>query len=178
MTSLVKSGICAGLMALVAFGANAQESTNRVAVKTDWNVFAEPPAAPTECWGVAVPKETVNKDSSGRIKAVRRGEILLFVTYRPKSGVNGEVSFTGGYPFAPDSFVKMEIGDSSFELFTDGEWAWPASKGDDAKILTAMKRGATAVLTGRSARGTVTRDTFSLSGFTAATESADQFCGG
>lgn len=178
MTSLVKRSIAAGVLALVASGALAQESTNRVAVETDWNVFAEPPAAPTECWGVAVPSETVNTDSNGRIKAVRRGEILMFISYRPKNGVKGEVSFTGGYPFAPDSFVTLTIGDDKYELFTDGEWAWPASTTDDAKIIASMKRGKDALLTGRSARGTITKDKFSLLGFTAATEQASKFCGG
>lgn len=176
MTSWARILGAGALVAMASFGANAQESTNRVAVTTDWNVFAEPPAAPKECWGVTVPKETVNTDESGRVKSVRRSDILLFVTFRP--GAKGEISFTGGYPFAKDSFVSMEIGDSKFELFTEGEWAWPASKDDDAKILTAMKRGASAVLTARSARGTITKDTFSLYGFSAAVESAEKYCGG
>ncbi len=160
-----------------AFGAQAQEeSDNRVAVETDWNVFAEPPESPTQCWGVSVPKETVNTDQDGNIKSVLRGDILLFVTFRP--GVDGEVSFTGGYPFAEGSFVEMTIGDQTFELFTDGQWAWPKSKADDPKILAAMKAGAEAVLTARSTRGTITKDTFSLFGFTAAMEQAEKYCNG
>ena len=110
--------------------------------------------------------------------SVRRGDILLFVSYRPAAGVNGEVSFTGGYPFADGSTVTLAVGDTSFELFTDGEWAWPASPGDDARIMTAMKRGTNAVLTARSARGTQTQDTFSLLGFTAAAEEAERRCTG
>lgn len=176
MTSWIKRGVAGAVLALVACGAMAQESTNRVAVKTDWNVFAEPPEAPTECWGVAVPKETVNTDQNGRIKAVRRGAIMLFVTYRPGSGVQGEVSFTGGYPFAEGSAVTLQVGDDTFEMFTEGEYAWSLSKADDATIIAAMKKGADAVLTGRSSRGTVTKDTFSLYGFTAATEAAAGYC--
>lgn len=180
MASWMKSGVCAATIALAATSLAAQEqsSTNRVDVKTDWNVFAEPPASPTECWGVAVPEETVNTDASGRIKSVRRGDILLFITYRPGGGSVGQVSFTGGYPFAENSFVTMDIGDASFNLFTDGEWAWTTSEDEDAKVIAAMKRGAKAVLTARSARGTITKDTFSLLGFTAATESAAKFCNG
>lgn len=178
MTFTVKSGLVAGILAVMTSGAVAQESTNQVAVETAWNVFAEPPAAPTECWGIAVPSETVNTDSNGRIKAVRRGDILLFISYRPKSGVKGEVSFTGGYPFAPNSAVSLQIGDSKFELFTEGEYAWAATPGDDAKIVAAMKRGKDAVFTARSSRGTITKDKFSLLGFTAATEQAAKYCGG
>lgn len=178
MTFTVKTGVIAGILAVMTTSAFAQESTNQVAVETDWNVFAEPAGAPTECWGIAVPSETINTDSNGRIKAVRRGDILLFISYRPGSGVNGEVSFTGGYPFAPDSSVSLQIGDSKFDMFTDGEYAWAASAADDAKIIAAMKRGKDAVLTGRSARGTITKDKFSLLGFTAASEQAANYCNG
>jgi hypothetical protein len=37
--------------------------------------------------------------------SVRRGDILLFVTFRP--GKPGEISFTGGYPFAGGSTVEV-----------------------------------------------------------------------
>ena len=156
-----------------AMGAEAQESTNRVAAKTDWSVFVEDD--PKECWGVSAPKETVNT-REGRVVSVRRGDILLFVTFRPGSGASGEVSFTGGYPFAGGSTVELAVGDDSFELFTDGEWAWPADSTNDDALVAALKRGAEAVVTGRSSRGTVTKDTFSLLGFTAAMEEAEARC--
>lgn len=169
--------LAASIAMVAASAVVAQEqSTNRVAAKTDWSVFVE--NDPKECWGVTRPKETVNT-RDGRVVAVRRGDILLFVFFRPGAGVtNGQVTFTGGYPFASGSTVNVNIGGNEFELFTEGEWAWPASPQDDAKIITAMKRGATAVLTARSARGTITKDTFSLLGFTAAVEDAEKRCSG
>lgn len=173
MSKLTQAGIVLLAAALAGTGALAQDSTNRVAAKTDWSVFVE--QDPVECWSVSAPKETVNT-RDGRVVAVRRGDILLFVTYRPTDEVQGEVSFTGGYPFAQGSTVTLQIGDVSFELFTDGEWAWPATASDDAKITTSMKRGTNAVLTARSSRGTVTKDTFSLLGFTAALEEAERRC--
>ena len=39
-----------------------------------------------------------------------------------------------------------------------------------------MKRGVDAVLTARSSRGTQTKDTFSLLGYTAAVEEAEKRC--
>ena len=152
-----------------------EESTNRVAAQTDWSVFVE--NDPKECWGVSAPKETVNT-RDGRVVSVRRGEILLFVSYRPAAEVAGEISFTGGYPFAEGSTVSLQVGEDTFELFTDGEWAWPASAGDDTRIMAALKRGVTAVLSARSSRGTNTKDTFSLLGFTAAAEEAERRCAG
>ncbi len=175
--AFLKTGVAVALMAgLVTSSAWAQsQSTNRVAAKTDWSVFVED--NPTECWSVSTPKETVNS-RDGRVVAVNRGQTLLMVFYRPSAGAKGQVAFTGGYPFASGSTVRMDIAGSSFELFTDAEWAWPATTADDAKIISAMKRGADAKLTGRSGRGTQTEDTFSLLGFTAAVDDAGKRCGG
>ena len=165
--------IIATLLATTA--ASAQEETNRVAADTDWSVFEG--QDPRECWAVTAPKETVNT-RDGSVVQVRRGDILLFVTYRPEQSIAGEVSFTGGYPFAEGSTVSMEIAGTTFELFTEGEYAWPATPEDDRKIVTAMKRGANAVLTARSSRGTQTKDTFSLLGATAMIEDAEGRCAG
>lgn len=171
MTSLFGRTLAVAAITLAGAAAQAQESTNRVATMTDWNVFTE--ENPKECWGVSKPKETVNT-RDGQPVSVRRGDILLFVTFRP--GKPGEISFTGGYPFAGGSTVDVSIDGTSYQLFTDGEWAWPGSVEDDAKLLAAMKKGTTAVLTARSGRGTQTKDTFSLRGFTAAMEDAEKRC--
>ncbi|MCV6592660.1 MAG: hypothetical protein OIF48_06895 [Silicimonas sp.] len=155
-------------------GALAQDSSTRVAAETDWAVFEG--AEPKECWAVTAPKKTVNT-RDGREVSVRRGDILLFVSYRPAEKVAGEISFTGGYPFADGSTATMEVGDTTFNLFTEGEYAWPATPEDDQKIMTAIKRGADATITARSSRGTQTQDTFSLLGATAMIAEAEKRCG-
>ncbi|WP_149587636.1 invasion associated locus B family protein [Tabrizicola flagellatus] len=171
MTSLFGRTLAVAAITLAGAAAQAQESTNRVATMTDWNVFTE--ENPKECWGVSKPKETLNT-RDGQPVSVRRGDILLFVTFRP--GKPGEISFTGGYPFASGSTVDVAIDGATYQLFTDGEWAWPGSAEEDAKLLAAMKAGTTAVLTARSGKGTQTKDTFSLRGFTAAMEDAEKRC--
>lgn len=173
MTTLIVRAVCAAAIAMATTSALAQESTNLVATKTDWSVFTE--GTPKECWGVSSPRETVNS-RNGQPVSVRRGDILLFVTFRPGTGAKGEVSFTGGYPFADKSTVKMNIDGTNYDLFSDGEWAWPGSADADAALLAAMKRGTTATLSGASGRGTETKDTFSLRGFTAAMEEAEKRC--
>ena len=167
------AGLCMAGLATTVFAQD--QSTNRVAAKTDWSVFVED--NPTECWGVSTPKEVVNT-RDGRVVAVNRGQTLLMVFYRPSAEAKGQVAFTGGYPFASGSTVTMSISGNTYELFTEGEWAWPATTADDAKIIAAMKRGADATLVGKSSRGTQTKDTFSLLGFTAAVEDAEKRCGG
>jgi hypothetical protein len=177
MVSLRQFGSTLALVAGVygaglASGAQAQESSNRVAAETDWSVFVE--ESPKECWTVSAPRETVNTRGGSPVQ-VRRGNILLFATYRPGRDTP-EISFTGGYPFAGDSTVGLTIGSDEFQLFVDGEWAWAGSAAEDQRIFAAMRAGADAVLTARSSRGTNTRDTFSLFGFTAASQEASRQC--
>jgi len=173
MTSIMaRTAVVAAFMAALAVPAVAQESTNQVAVKTDWSVFAED--NPKECWGVSPPKETVNS-RDGKPVTVKRSDILLFVTFRPGQA-GGETSFTGGYPFAGGSKVTVDVGGAKFEMITDGEWAWAASPDDDAKLMAALQKGTTATLTAHSAKGTETKDTFSLRGFTAAMQEASSRC--
>ncbi len=149
----------------------AQDSTNVIATEGDWTVFAA--SSPKECWAVSAPKSTQNTKDS-KTTQVNRGDIRLYVSYR--KGSSGEVSFSGGYPFAPDSTVEVNIGGNKFNLFTEGENAWAGSPAEDAKLVAALRGGSSAVVTGRSARGTTTADTFSLSGITAATNAAQANC--
>lgn len=178
MTSRITRAFCGAVLLaatqVIATGAVAQQtSTNQVAQQTDWSVFED--SNPRECWAVSSPTETVNS-RDGRVVAVNRGEILFMTFYRPGADIQGQVAFTGGYPFAPGSTVALDVGGTQFELLTDGEWAWPSAGAEDARIIAAMKRGASAVLTARSARGTQTRDSFSLRGYTAAVEEAERRC--
>ena len=163
-------GVAALASAALAGAAVAQVSENRVAANTDWSVFVEG----TQCWGVSAPKETINT-KDGKPAQVRRGDILLFITY--EKGGKGTISFTGGYPFAPGSTVGLDIGGTKYDLFVDGEWAW-AAEGEDEKIIGALKAGSAATLTAKSAKGTQTEDRFSLSGFSAAVDEAAKRCAG
>ena len=174
MNKMLKSLAAVATILLAAGPASAQEtSTNRVFAETDWSVFVED--NPTQCWIVSSAKESVNT-RDGRVVAVNRGDTLMFVSFWPGAGKLGEVSFTGGYPYADGGTVSIEIGANKFEMFTTGENAWAATPEEDNKIISAMRRGAEAVVTGVSSRGTQTKDTISLRGFTKALEDATQRC--
>ena len=166
--------MAAALMAAGTASQAQETSENRVAVKTDWNVFVDD--NPTECWSVSKPKSS-SATKDGRAVSVNRGDVLLFVSFRPASNVKGEVSFSGGYEVRVGSTVKVDISGKSFDLSVSGDTAWPASPADDAKLVAAMKAGSNATVTGISQRsGTTTKDTFSLLGFTAALSEAEKRC--
>ena len=164
------------IFGLCAAGPAFAQSAERVAAHTDWSVFVA--SDPKECYIVSPPTSSV-ATRDGQPAEVQRGDIRLFVAFRPGEGVSNEVSFTGGYPFRDGSTVSLVVGSSTFTLGPgrgdSGEWAW-TDPSDDAQAVAALRRGASAKLTGTSARGTTTEDTFSLSGFTAAVEDAEARC--
>jgi hypothetical protein len=152
----------------------AQETVPSVAGFDDWSVF-ETTSGAKECWIASAPTEST-ATRGGQTVTVRRGNIRMMVTFRPGSNVEGEVSYTGGYPYQEDSRVRVAIGDNNFDLFTEGEWAWPARPSDDQALVAAMRAGARAIVTGTSGRGTQTRDVISAIGFTNAFNDARRRC--
>ena len=108
----------------------------------------------------------------------KRGEIFVFVTHRPAGKEMNKVSFETGYTFKESSEVKVTIDGQSFTLYTDGSTAWGRDDGDDGRMVKAMRAGRKMIMEGVSSRGTETRDTYSLSGFTAAHNAINKACKG
>lgn len=173
ISGAIAAGVVAFGMSSVSAEAQTAQQTRCVSAQTHWSVCIW--ENPKECWGVAAPRESLNT-RNGRPTEVRRGDTMLFVAYRPGQGARGEVSFTPGYAYAAGSQVSVQIGNDKFTLYTDKEWAWPANPQEDAALLAAMRRGSEAVVTGQSSRGTDTKDTFSLMGFSAALQEAENRC--
>jgi invasion associated locus B (IalB) protein len=164
------------VLALLAAGPALAQSSESVAAHTDWSVFVEDD--PKECYIASQPENSIARRDGNPVE-VDRGDIRLFVSFRPGENVTNEVSFTGGYPFQDGSTVALAIGNNEFTLNPGqgdaAEWAWTAPA-DDSRVVAALRGGASAKLTGTSARGTTTEDTFSLTGFTAAIEDAEARC--
>ena len=110
-------------------------------------------------------------------KYTKRGDIYLQVSHRPSAKTRNEVSNTAGYVHKKGSDVKAVIDGKTFVLFTDGDTAWMGDAKSDSKMVAAMRAGRTMVVSGTSARGTATADTYSLAGFTAAHRAISKACG-
>lgn len=175
MTPAPWTYLAACCAAFAAAPAHAQQAITSAATHGDWSVFVA--GDPPECYIAAQPASSVARRGGDAVE-VDRGDIRLFVRFNPSENVSNEVSFTGGYPFSGDP-VRVEIGSEGYDLTAGAGdangWAWPRPE-DDARMVAAMRRGSTATITGVSTRGTTTVDTFSLSGFTAAIEDAQQRC--
>ncbi len=121
------------------------------------------------CYVGTTPKKAEGKYAS-------RGDVHLLVTHRPAEKVRGEISITTGYDYREGKDVDIDIDGKAFKLFTRGDNAWARDASADRAIVAAMKAGRQMVVRGTSSRGTLTTDTYSLSGFSAALAAIDKAC--
>lgn len=136
----------------------------------DWNAQTYSEGGTKVCNTWSKPKKEEGNYS-------RRGEVFVFVAHRPGEARRNEVSFQIGYNFKNGSELTAEIGGNTFSLFTEGGSAWLRSADEDDAMVAAMKAGSNMIVRGFSSRGTATKDTYSLSGFTAAINAIDKECG-
>jgi len=107
----------------------------------------------------------------------QRGAIYVYVVHRPALKQFNEVQVVAGYRYKKGSDVHVRIGGDTFKLFTELEGAWARTPAVDHKLVGAMRRGNSMIVTGISGRGTDTTDTYSLKGITAAHDAINQACG-
>lgn len=107
----------------------------------------------------------------------KRGPTYFQITHRPGEKSLNVVSVTAGYVYKKDSTVEAEVDGTKYSLFTDGDTAWSRDPKGDAALVTAMRNGNQMIVRGSSTRGTLTTDTYSLNGFTAAHAAIDKACG-
>ena len=111
----------------------------------------------------------------------KRGRVYLLVTHRPASNTLNVVSFHAGYGFKNGQEVTATVAGSrkkeSFTLFTEGETAWAKDAATDKRMTTALSKwGNTITVYGTSARGTETKDTYSLKGSLQALKAISRAC--
>lgn len=159
----------AAIAMIVTGGAGALAQDHRdLGSFNDWIAYQYEQGGGTRCTMASQPKKDQGDYS-------RRGEIWAFVMHRPDEGASGEVGFHMGYPIKDGSQVTVEIGGTTYSLYTQGEGAF-AYRDDEPGLIRSMRRGATMTVSGTSSRGTKTTDTYSLSGFTAAKQAIDSAC--
>ena len=111
----------------------------------------------------------ISKPNKSEGKYTLRGRVSIVVARRPKERSKNFIGIDFGYSFAEKEIVKIVIDKNViFELDTFHQTAWtnPAEKSqqDDA-IINEMIKGSKLEAFGKSSRGTVTTDYYSLKGF-------------
>ena len=104
------------------------------------------------------------------------GDVSFFVRATPQGASRTEANLQVGYPFAPGSSVKADIGDQSFQLMVQEQNAWLPTADQEDNLLAAMRGGAKMSISATSKRGNTTGYEFSLDGVTAAMRRIQTSC--
>lgn len=136
----------------------------------DWVAYYYRDSAGPVCYMASTPKKDEGKYS-------KRGDIYAVITHRPSEKSFDVLNINAGYTYKADSKVVIKIGAKTFDrLFTSGDKAWSVSEKTDKEIVDAMKRGSRMVVHGTSSKGTNTKDTYSLAGFSSAYRAISNKC--
>ena len=147
----------------------AQDAPTLLEQYNDWEAYRYDGGGQKTCYILSKPK-TLSPSNRNH------GDVFFFVTSRPAEKVFNEISVLVGYPFAPDSNVTVDVDGREFRLFTKEDGAWVESPAEEQQLFAAMKAGRAMSVKGRSARGTETTYTFSLSGVTASSNRLASEC--
>src|SRR5258708_23616587 len=92
----------------------------------------------------------------------------------PARKVKAEPQIVYGYQGSEKGTAALGVGGDKFIFFIRNSGkegsAWLQQLGDNARLISAMQGGVSAVASGVSMRGTTTSDTYRLSGFNDAPE--------
>lgn len=133
----------------------------------NWKVFSAQQSTGTLCYIASEPtRQTGNYRS--------RGEPYVWIAAR--SHAVDEVSVSSGFPYKAKTEVKVTVGSKTHQLFAQGDTAWAKDETTDKALIAAMKKGSSMTVQGTSERGTFAKDTYSLSGFSAAYNRMKALC--
>lgn len=161
---LIAAGV--GLAAGIAFA----DDRKPLGVYGDWQAYTFDDNGAKACYIASPPAK-----SAGNYKA--RGEIFAIVTHRPSEKTRDVVSLLAGYSYDDADPVEVAIDGKTFKLLPYGSVAWAPDSKLDQQLVSAMRAGSTMTVRGTSSRGTATKDTYSLSGFTKAYRAINKACG-
>ena len=154
----------------VTSGAASAAAPQLIGEYDDWAAYSVKDGKGTICYMASTPK----KDEG---KYTKRGDIYVIITHRPAEKSYDVVNFVAGYTYKNGAPVVVKIGKDSFSrLFTDGDKAWAIDDKADKELVAAMKRGQRMIVDGISSKGTKTKDTYSLKGFTGAYKAISSKC--
>lgn len=134
-----------------------------------WQAFTFMEDGQRVCYMAATPTDMKGKYSV-------RGDVFALITHRPGEGTKNVFSYITGYTYKAGSDTTVKIDGDSFLLFTQDDTAWAPDAETDNKLADYIRKGSKMVVTGTSSRGTLTTDTFSLRGSTAAHNAITKAC--
>jgi hypothetical protein len=136
-----------------------------------WGAYTAMPNGRKVCFALAKPSSSKTNPPNRP-----RDPAYAFVSSRPAERVVNEVSIMIGYALKPGSESALEVGGSSFAMYTQGDGLWIKNAAEEEQMVAAMRKSAEVTVKGVSAKGTETTDVFSLKGLSQALDRLAQDC--
>jgi Invasion associated locus B (IalB) protein len=149
--------------------AQTPDSPSSLGASGDWEAFTYESEGAKVCYVYSQPKKS-------EPAAAKRGPIYFMITHWPSKKVKAQPSTFIGYAFKEGSDVKLAVDAKSFNLYPVDNMAWTDKADTEKAILAALKNGKSMTISGTSAKGTETKDTYSLAGISAAMDAIDGAC--
>ena len=90
-----------------------------------------------------------------------RGDTYILV-YKMVGNKDSIIQIEAGYNYELNQDIVIKIDNTNYKFYTTEDAADSALTSDDAKVIFAMKKGLKLAITGKSSRGTVTTDNYTL----------------
>jgi invasion protein IalB len=137
----------------------------------EWGAYTADQSGKKICFAISKPisGETVPPNRP-------RNPAYMFISSRPADKVVNEFSVVIGYPFKSGSEASVDVGTTSFALYTQEDGAWIKNATEETNLISAMRDGDRAVVKGMSSKGTHSTDTYSLKGLSQALDRTAQDC--
>lgn len=149
--------------------ASAQTGPTLLGTHDAWEAYKNTDGRGTVCWAVTQPQ-------SKEPATAKRDPIYFIITTWPKQKINNEPSVVIGYQFKDASQATVEVGSDKFNFFTKADGAWLQDKAEEQRLIAAMRGAGEMTVKGISKRGTLTTDTYSLKGLSAALDKVTEGC--
>ena len=149
------------LFALLALATPAA-ARDSLGVYSDWAAFRDD--APSRCYAIAKPS-----------RQAEAGPFASVATW-PDKGIRGQVHFRLSRETAQEASARLTVGDTEFELATNGRNAWAKDNTMDAAIIAAMRSASRMTVAARGSNGARFSDRYSLAGVATAMDAATVGC--
>lgn len=157
-------------LALIVVATSASAQSVRVLGEHNaWSAYSTTESAGQICFVMSRPSSTEPLPAGF-------SQAYFYITHRPAQNIRSEINLVAGFEFMPDSVATLSIGSQTYDLFTEGDSAWLADPSQTNAVVAAIRAGSTMSISGTALSGQTVRQSFSLSGATAATRAIDAAC--
>jgi len=136
-----------------------------------WGAYAAAPNGKRVCFALAQPSSSKTNPPNRP-----RDPAYAFVSTRPAEKVVNEVSVMIGYTLRTGSESSLDVGGTSFAMYTQGDGLWIKNAAEEERMVETMRRSSNFSIKGVSAKGTETTDVFSLKGLSQALDKIAHDC--